>query len=123
MASTIALVISACLAIASALEYQEIFKDTFDDTLVDTNKWNLVDKPSTVNQELQYYSPEDVWQEHGSLFLRGQKRWHGDRQFTGARVDTKDRFSFLYGEVEWRAKLPRGKMQQFHKFQTNLFLF
>jgi hypothetical protein len=42
-------------------------------------------------------------------FYSSQRRNFGDRLYTSGRVDTRGKFDFLYGEVEWRAKLPKGK--------------
>ena len=94
---------------AESLEYVEVFRDDFNDHQVDSSKWNVITAPSHVNQELQHYAWDDVWEEHGHLFLRSQRRPYGDRQYTSGRVDTQYKFQFLYGEVEWRAQLPKGE--------------
>lgn len=47
--------------------YTEVFRDDFTSEKVNTTKWNIVDAMSTVNNELQYYSPEDVWQGNISI--------------------------------------------------------
>lgn len=93
-----------------SLQYVEVFRDDFTiPWQIDQSKWNIITTPSTVNDELQYYLFDDVWQEHGYLFLRSQRRQFNGRQYTSGRVDTKSKFEFLYGEVEWRVKLPKGK--------------
>lgn len=66
-------------------------------------------KKGTVNEELHHYMWDDVWQEQGFLFLRSQRRSYGGRQYTSGRVDTRNKFQFQYGEVEWRAQLPKGR--------------
>jgi len=87
----------------------EVFRDDFNlNHQVDQSKWNIITAASQVNQELQHYVSDDVWTEHGFLFLRSQRRNWGDRQYTSGRVDTQWKFQFQYGEVEWRAKLPGG---------------
>ncbi|XP_055337190.1 glucan endo-1,3-beta-glucosidase A1-like [Paramacrobiotus metropolitanus] len=108
-------IIALCMALghfhgAECLQYVQVFRDDFTPNhAIDGSKWNVITKPSTVNEELQHYVYDDVWQEHGFIFLRGQRRSWGGRQYTSGRVDTQNKFQFLYGEVEWRAKLPLGK--------------
>lgn len=93
----------------SNLNYVQVFRDDFNRPVVDTSKWNVITAPSTVNQELQHYVWDEVWQEHGFMFLRSQQRRYGDRFYTSGRVDTQNKFEMLYGEVEWRAQLPAGR--------------
>lgn len=49
------------------------------------------------------------FKENGMLYVRSQRRNFNDREYTSGRIDTKDKFQLLYGEVELRAKLPKGK--------------
>jgi len=95
--------------VSKGLRYVEIFRDDFNGPL-DTRKWNVVNGPGHYNNELQHYVPDEVFSEHGLLFLRGRRRNWGGRQYTAGKVTTQGKFDFLYGEVEWRAKLEtRGK--------------
>ncbi|OQV16882.1 putative Glucan endo-1,3-beta-glucosidase A1 [Hypsibius exemplaris] len=107
------LAVCAGLAVATQtsprLNYIEIFRDDFNGGYVDATRWNRANVASTVNEELQYYAPDEVWQADGLLNLRSQKRSHGGRDYTSGRIDTKDKFNFTYGDVEWRAKLPTGQ--------------
>lgn len=107
-------VLLGCLSLVSrtilSLQYIEVFRDDFNGNTIDQSKWNRVNAPSTVNGELQYYVPDDTWQESGFAFLRAQKRCnYAGRDYTAGRLDTKDKFQLMYGEVEWRAKLPKGE--------------
>jgi beta-glucanase (GH16 family) len=90
-----------------SLNYVEVFRDDFNSNAVDKSKWRVIDWASTVNQELEYYVPDEVWQEGGNLVLQSQRRNYGDRQYTSGKVESH--FELLYGEVEWSAKLPKGK--------------
>ena len=54
--------------------------DEFDGTTLDASNWIAVDGASTVNNELQFYTPEDVYLENGQLVLRSQRRTFGNRQ-------------------------------------------
>jgi beta-glucanase (GH16 family) len=64
---------------------------------------------------LSYATDEDVLLEDGKLRLRAQRReYQGDDPvgtfaYTQGFVSTHDRFSFTYGYVEVRAKMPGGR--------------
>ncbi|GAA0872345.1 hypothetical protein GCM10009117_14920 [Gangjinia marincola] len=62
------------------------------------------------NNESQYYTdrPENVIVENGILKITARKENFGGREYTSARLLTKDKFDFQYGKVEVRAKLPTG---------------
>jgi beta-glucanase (GH16 family) len=105
----VGVVLSLLVCLTRSLEYTEVFRDDFNDDAVDLEKWNIITVPSLVNEELEHYVSDEVWEEHGFLFLRSQRRQYADRNFTSGRVDTQNKFKFLYGEVEWRAKLPAGQ--------------
>jgi beta-glucanase (GH16 family) len=92
---------------AKAAGWVEIFSDDFNS--FDSNKWYIQDAASNINSELQYYAPDEVYTENGNLILRSRQRSYGGRNYTSGEVLTRDKFSFLYGRVEVRAKLPYGQ--------------
>jgi len=95
---------------AHSWSYQQIFRDDFNGNSIDWSKWNSVNVASTVNAELQHYVNDETYLNgQGQLIIRSRKRNYGGREYTSGRVDTRFKFSFTYGEVEWRAKLPKGK--------------
>jgi len=65
------------------------------------------------NQELQTYTaePGNVRTENGYLVIQSSYTGGGvnANSYTSARVITKDKFSFLYGRIAARIKLPRGQ--------------
>jgi beta-glucanase (GH16 family) len=87
----------------------EIFRDDFSLSHLNSNKWNAANEASELNDELEYYRPENVFIENDQLHLQAQHQEYGDYNYTSGRVDTKDKFDFLYGEVEWRARVAKGK--------------
>jgi len=87
----------------------EVFRDDFEGPTVDESKWNLVNASARVNGEQEFYIPEAISQDHSCLIIRSDRVNHGDKQFTSGRLDTRGKYSFTYGQVEWRAKLPKGK--------------
>ena len=62
------------------------------------------------NNESQYYTsrPENVVISNGTLKITARRETFSGSNFTSARLVTRDKFSFKYGKVEARAKLPAG---------------
>jgi len=62
------------------------------------------------NNEAQYYTsrPENVVVINGVLKITLKKETYSGSDYTSARLLTKDKFSFKYGKIEIRAKLPAG---------------
>lgn len=72
-------------------------------------KWNIQDWPSEKNDELQYYTPDNVSVRNGYLVLSSKSERYKGRDYTSGAVTTEDLFEFTYGKVEIRAKLPSSK--------------
>lgn len=83
--------------------------DEFDAPEVDRDKWRIEYAGVTKNNELQFYADDEVYIEDGCLILRSQKRDLGGRAYVSGLVDTKHRFSQLFGRFEVRAQLPAGR--------------
>jgi beta-glucanase (GH16 family) len=62
------------------------------------------------NNESQYYTnrPENVIVQNGVLKINTIKEVYNGSNYTSARLLTRNKFSFKYGKVEFRAKLPAG---------------
>lgn len=62
------------------------------------------------NNELQYYTnrADNVIISNGTLKIIAKKENYSGSGYTSARILTKDKFSFKYGKIEARAKLPAG---------------
>jgi len=91
-----------------------IWSDEFDtDGSPDPSKWNYdigTGSGGWGNGELQYYTnrSENVIQTDGNLVITARKEDYAGSAYTSARIKTQGLFSFLYGRVEVRAKLPSG---------------
>jgi beta-glucanase (GH16 family) len=83
--------------------------DEFEDDSLDLSKWRAEDAALVKNNELQYYTPEDVYLEDGLLVLRSQERPMGGCEYTSGLVETVGKFSQQYGRFEIRAKLPKTR--------------
>ncbi|MEO8883748.1 MAG: glycoside hydrolase family 16 protein [Devosia sp.] len=114
---------------ASGAPWNTVFSDEFSGPELDLTKWTLCywwnDGGCTNkgNHELQWYVPEGVSVVDGNLVLTASRQNTEDNQgntyafssgmvtsgFDGDPGAGTDRFSFTYGYVEVRAKLPKGK--------------
>lgn len=109
-------------------ELKLVWNDEFAGTgLPDPTKWEN-EVGFLRNNELQYYTKdrtENVRQENGVLVIESRKeRWKNPKwkpdsddwrkarefaEYTSASIRTRDKASWLYGRIEVRAKLPKGK--------------
>ena len=89
-----------------------IWADEFNYTgAPDSSKWSYeIGGNGWGNNELEYYTerPENVVVKDGSLHITALKENYKGSDYTSARILTKGKFSFQYGRVEVRAKLPSG---------------
>lgn len=91
-----------------------IWSDEFNGRgLPDAAKWNYdVGGDGYGNNEAQYYTKERLENarvENGNLVIEAKKEHWESSQYTSARLLTKGKFSFQYGTIEVRAKLPKGR--------------
>lgn len=64
------------------------------------------------NNELEFYTAnrlENARVENGYLVIEARREKMGSRDFTSARMVTKQKGDWVYGRIEARAKLPKGK--------------
>ncbi|MBB6451737.1 beta-glucanase (GH16 family) [Salirhabdus euzebyi] len=86
-----------------------IWSDEFDSVQLHRSKWQKENWAAEKNNELQFYRPENVTVDDGFLKLISKKEMYDDREYTSGAIHSKEKFSFLYGKVEMRAKLPKGQ--------------
>jgi beta-glucanase (GH16 family) len=94
-------------------EWDLVWSDEFDgEGLPDSTKWSYnVGNWGWGNAEPQYYTFErekNVRQENGTLVIEAHKNDMG-QEWTSARITTAGKNSFLYGKIEFRAKVPVGR--------------
>ncbi len=97
---------------------QLLWSDEFNYAgLPDSAKWSydLGDGCPTIcgwgNNELQYYTekrPENARVEKGSLIIEARREKTGDRDYSSARLVSRNKGDWRYGRIEARAKLPSG---------------
>ncbi|CAA7197229.1 glycoside hydrolase family 16 protein [Chryseobacterium potabilaquae] len=103
-----------CISSKRNAKKQLVWSDEFNYRgLPDSKKWNYdVGGHGFGNEESQFYTQkrlENARVENGSLIIEARKENWEDSEYTSARLLTKGKFSFQYGTIEVRAKLPKGK--------------
>ena len=106
--------------------WELVFDDEFSGNSLDTGTWNYVtgyyinDDPGTWgwgNNELEHYtdSERNVYVQNGVLNLTAYnepKSFPQDpnryAQYSSGKITTENKFSFKYGRIDFRAKLPSG---------------
>jgi len=100
-------------------DWRLIWSDEFDapdGSVVDPAKWTMETGGwGWGNNELETYTNrlQNVHQANGSLVITVEQEKHRgldniEREYTSARLNTKDKFSLQYGRFEARLKLPYG---------------
>ena len=86
-----------------------VWKDEFENDTISKTRWNLQDWASDKNEELQYYSPDNLKIRDGHLVIQSKKERFKERSYTSGAITTENHYEFTYGKVEIRAKIPEGK--------------
>lgn len=86
-----------------------IWQDEFEGNCLNINNWNIEDFAAEKNNELQYYTSNNVKVEEGVLKLISKNERYKGKEYTSGAVHTKGKFDFLYGKAEMKAKLPAGQ--------------
>lgn len=96
---------------ASLSEWNYAFSD-YPDGKLPAKDWNFEQgtKVANYNNEAQAYTSDikNVRIENGLLVVEALKEQYKDRQFTSARINTLNKFSFEYGHLSVDMMLPRG---------------
>ncbi len=103
-----------------------VWSDEFDGTALDTSKWTCetgTGNNGWGNWEQQYYRAENATVGGGYLTITAKKESYGGMRYTSARLKTQGKFSFTYGKVEARMRLPgiTGSWPAFWMLPENLF--
>jgi len=91
-----------------------VWSDEFDYTgLPDNKKWGYdVGGHGWGNNELQYYTKErsqNARVENGHLVIEARRENMEGREYTSARLVTKNKGDWKYGRIEVKARLPQGR--------------
>jgi beta-glucanase (GH16 family) len=93
-------------------DWSLIWSDEFEGKKLDETKWNRqVEKAGRFNEEWQRYtkSKKNAYVENDQLVIKAihKGKKHGLDQYASARLNTAGKFSFKYGKVAARIKLPK----------------
>lgn len=93
-------------------EWKLVWSDEFNSSgIPDTSKWTYdFGNWGWGNNELQYYTEfrtENARQENGNLIIEARKNDIG-QEWTSARLTTRGKVGFIYGKIEFKAKVPSG---------------
>ncbi|MDX1591488.1 MAG: glycoside hydrolase family 16 protein [Balneolaceae bacterium] len=95
-------------------DWELIWADEFEGDTLNESYWNRqIVEAGRFNEEWQRYTddPANAQIENGSLVIKAihESDEHGPDQYTSARLNTAKKFTFRYGKVAARIKLPTGE--------------
>lgn len=115
MKKIIILIVIAFLSIPSIAQIQVmVWNDEFNYSgLPNSQKWSYdVGGSGWGNNELQYYTEnrtENARVESGKLVIEARKESYNGKEYTSARLVSRQKGDWLYGRIEAYAKLPSGR--------------
>jgi beta-glucanase (GH16 family) len=92
-----------------------VWDEEFTAPHLDTTKWTVVsDAPGgfqicCLTSGLQAWAADDVSLSEGTLHLTTERRAFQGKAYTSGAVVSLGKFDFLYGRLDIRARLPKGK--------------
>lgn len=93
-------------------DYKLVWSDDFDyEGHPDPDKWTFeTGNFQWPNRELQAYTdrPDNVYVKDGKLTILSIKERDGEREYTSAKITTKEKACWQYGFFDIRAKFPGG---------------
>lgn len=91
-------------------QWKLVFEDHFDKEKIDRGVWDY-ELGFIRNKEPQYYTdrPDNSYVENSDLVIVTRRENYKGAFYTSASLNTFGNKAFLYGKIEMRAKLPRGK--------------
>ncbi len=100
--------VSVTVTVVQTLAWSDEFNEG---SVPDPTRWGYdIGGNGWGNNELEYYTnrPANASISNGTLKITAIKENFSGSSYTSARLITKDKFSFKYGKIEVRAKLPGG---------------
>ncbi len=93
-----------------------VWSDEFNGDRLDPEVWyfetgdgSQYGIPGWGNNELEWYLPDSAELDDGVLRITARSKNVSGKNYTSARINTRDRFAFKYGRIEARIKLPGGQ--------------
>lgn len=88
--------------------YHLVWADDFDGNTLDSSIWNIDTGDKWYNNELQAYTPTNIFLENGVLRLEARREAFLTKSYTSGRINTEHKKYFTYGRFEARMKFPTG---------------
>ena len=107
--------VAQCADVVQAQRWKLVWSDEFnqpDGSAPDPAKWRYdIGGTGWGNNELEYYTARtnNARIEHGHLVIEARQENYGGKNYTSARLLTKGKWSWTYGRIEARIKVPRGQ--------------
>ena len=93
-----------------------VWADEFDGDRLDPEVWffetgdgSQYGIPGWGNNELEWYLPDSAELTNGVLRITARAETVSGKNYTSARINTRDRFAFKYGRIEASIRLPGGQ--------------
>ncbi|KUG09177.1 glycoside hydrolase family 16 protein [Solirubrum puertoriconensis] len=85
--------------------------DEFDGGGLDLRKWSYEVRDDWFNNEKQATtsSPNNLYLSSGQLHIQARREPLRSKQFTSARIVTRNKISYEFGRLDVRARLPKGQ--------------
>lgn len=107
--------ITSCSVVKNGQKWRMVWADEFNYTgLPDAKKWNYDTVGNSYgwgNNEKQWYTvanKNNAFVNNGTLKITARKEPTGNKDYSSARLTTKNKGDWKYGKIEVRAKLPTG---------------
>jgi beta-glucanase (GH16 family) len=88
-----------------------VWSDEFDGGALNQDKWQYEIQDVWYNNELQATtnSPDNLYLTGGNLVIQAKQQAYNGRNYTSARIVTRGKKDFIFGRIDIRAKMPKGK--------------
>ncbi|MDA3890523.1 MAG: family 16 glycosylhydrolase [Salinivirgaceae bacterium] len=112
---------------SSAQDYKLVWEDNFDGEKLDTKTWSVESEVGIwntgSNSELQHYKHENVevgddGDGNNCLIITAKKEEYNGYGFTSGKIESKGKFTFKFGKMEARIKIPDLKNGLWPAFWT-----
>ena len=101
----------------TAAEYEMVWSDEFDESGLNADNWDVQTgdgssegNPGWGNQELQYYTADNISLDNGNLVIEARAGDSPDSgyDYTSARIRTQGKMDITYGRIEASIQVPSG---------------
>lgn len=92
-------------------KWQLAWQDEFNGAQIDSSNWTVENTGLVYNNELQYYSPNNVSLvkdgNRGVLQIEAKKGGYGSKDYSSGKLTSKNKRDWTYGKIVVRAKMPK----------------